>query len=74
MRFGTTRSQIYDAQKSARARWDVTCDEWDDAVRRDHGERVVDELDKTVSDVLRAIDQLATLFVQVRQECEFPGG
>jgi hypothetical protein len=73
MKFGTTRSQIYDAQKSARAKWLATGDEWDDGVRREHGERVVDELDKTVSDVLRAIDQLATVFVQIRQECEFPG-
>jgi hypothetical protein len=74
MRFGTTRSQVYDAQKSARAKWDLTGDEWDDAVRREHGEKVVDELDKSVSDILRAIDQLSTLFVQIRQECEFPGG
>lgn len=73
MRFGTTRSQIYDAQKTARARWEATSDSWDDAVRRDHGEKVVDVLDDAVSDALRAIDQLATLFVQVRQECEYPG-
>ncbi len=73
MRFGTTRSQIYDAQKTARAKWDATSDEWDDDVRREHGEHVVDELDKAVSDTLRAIDQLAILFVQIRQECEYPG-
>ena len=73
MRFGTTRSQIYDAQKTARAKWDGVCDEWDDAVRREHGEKVVDELDRSVSDVLRAVDQLTTLFTQIRQECEFPG-
>ncbi len=41
MRFGTTRSQIYDAQKTARAKWDATAEEWDDAVRRDHGEKIV---------------------------------
>jgi hypothetical protein len=73
MRFGTTRSQIYDAQKVARAKWDATADEWDDAVRREHGEKVVEELDRAVSDTLRAIDQLATLFTQVRQECEYDG-
>jgi len=71
MRFGSTRSQIYDAQKTARAKWDAVGDVWDDEVRRDHGEKIVDELDKTVSDTLRAIDQLASLFVQVRQECEY---
>lgn len=71
MRFGTTRSQIYDAQKTARAKWAATTDLWDDAVRREHEEQVVEELDKVVSDTLRAIDQLATLFMQVRRECEF---
>jgi hypothetical protein len=73
MRFGTTRSQIYDAQKTARVKWDVTGDDWDDGVRREHGEGVVEPLDTAVSDVLAAIDQLTTVFVQVRQECEFPG-
>lgn len=71
MRFGTTRSQIYDAQKTARAKWNATEDDWDDQVRREHGEMVVEELDKNVSDILRAIDQLATMFVQIRQECEY---
>ena len=73
MRFGATRSQIYDAQKTARARWEDVGTVWDDAVRREHGEHVVDPLDAAVSDVLRAIDQLAVLFTQVRRECEYPG-
>jgi hypothetical protein len=71
MRFGTTRSQIYDAQKTARAKWDATSDSWDDEVRRGHGETVVEPLDAAVSNTLRAIDQLSVLFTQVRQECEF---
>ena len=71
MRFGTTRSQIYDAQKTARAKWDATGDDWDDMVRREHGENVVEELDKNVSEILRTIDQIATLFTQIRQECEY---
>ncbi len=73
MRFGTTRSQIYDAQKTARAKWEATEADWDDGVRREHGERVVDELDRAVSEALRSIDQLATLFIQIRQECEYSG-
>ena len=73
MRFGTTRSQIYDAQKTARAKWDITGDEWDDSVRREHGEKVWEPLDHSVSDTLRAIDQLSVLFTQIRGECEYPG-
>ena len=34
MKFGATRSQFYDAQKAARAKWAATEDDWDDAVRR----------------------------------------
>jgi hypothetical protein len=71
MRFGTTRSQIYDAQKTARARWDAASDAWDDEVQRTHGENLVEPLDGAVSDALRAIDQLSVLFTQVRQDCEF---
>jgi hypothetical protein len=71
MRFGTTRSQIYDAQKTARAKWDVSQDGWSDEVRTAHGEQTVEPLDAAVSDALRAIDQLSVLFTQVRQECEF---
>ena len=71
MRFGTTRSQIYDAQKTARARWGAASDAWDDEVRRAHGENLVEPLDAAVSDALRAIDQLSVLFTQVRQDCEF---
>ncbi|MFM8271711.1 MAG: hypothetical protein ACKODX_05180 [Gemmata sp.] len=72
MKFGATRSQIYDAQKTARAKWLETFDTWDDAVHAEHGERVVEPLDRAVSDALRAIDQLSALFAQIRQECEFP--
>ncbi|HEY2910408.1 MAG TPA: hypothetical protein VGI99_09180 [Gemmataceae bacterium] len=73
MRFGTTRSQMYDAQKTARAKWDASGDHWADQARRDHEEAVVEPLDRGVSDALRAIDQLAVLFTQIRTECEYPG-
>jgi hypothetical protein len=73
MRFGATRSQIYDAQKTARARWAATEDAWDDAVRREHGETVWEPLDAEVSDTLRAIDLVAVLFTQIRRECEYLG-
>lgn len=71
MRFGATRSQLYDAQKTARHRWDDTADTWDDIARREFDEQVWQPLDQTVTDVLRAVDQLTGLFAQVRQECEF---
>ena len=73
MRFGTTRSQVYDAQKTAQAHWQAVQDEWNDAARREHDEAVWTPLDQAVSEALRAIDQLSVLFAQIRNECEFPG-
>ncbi|MBA2227904.1 MAG: hypothetical protein WHU94_10665 [Thermogemmata sp.] len=73
MRFGATRSQIYDAQKTARALWEHTEQFWQDDVCRRHREQIVEPLDQTVTDLLRAIDQLAALVTQMRQECEDEG-
>jgi len=71
MRFGSTRSQIYDAQKTARAKWQATETDWSDSVRQRHEEQVVEPLDRAVSETLRAIDLITTLFAQVRDECEY---
>lgn len=73
MRFGTTRSQVYDAQKTAQAHWQAVLDDWNDAARREHDEQVWTPLDAAVSEGLRAIDQLSVLFAQIRTECEYPG-
>ena len=72
MRFGSSRSQLYDAQKTARARWDGTEEVWADAARKDFDEKTWMPLDRTVSDLLRAVDQLSVLFAQIRQDCEYP--
>jgi hypothetical protein len=71
MRFGASRSQLYDAQKTARARWEATAELWDDIARREFEEKVWEPLDRHVSDVLRAVDQLSVAFAQIRHECEF---
>jgi hypothetical protein len=73
VRFGTTRSQVYDAQKTAQAHWQAVLDEWGDSARREHDEAVWTPLDQTVGETLRAIDQLSVLFAQIRTECEYPG-
>jgi hypothetical protein len=71
MRFGANRSQLYDAQKTARAKWDAAQDAWDDAARAEFDEHTWQPLDRAVTDVLEAVDQLTALFAQVRQDCEF---
>lgn len=79
MRVGASRSHLYDAQKTARARWEATADTWADDGRTHFDETVWQPGDQLVTDVLRAVDQLTVLFAQVRAECEFshdsaPGG
>jgi len=71
MKFGASRSQMYDAQKTARARWDAATQSWDDDARRRHAEAVVEPLDELVTRVLRAVDQLGVLFTEVRQAVEY---
>jgi len=71
MKFGASRSQLYDSQKTARLRWDSTEETWTDVTRQEFEEQLWTPLDQHVSNVLRAVDQLTSLFAQVRQECEF---
>lgn len=71
MKFGASRSQLYDGQKGARAHWEGTIPLWDDSVRRDFEEKTWESLDRQVTEVLGAIDQLAAVFTQIRAECEY---
>jgi len=71
MKFGASRSQLYDAQKTARAHWQAVSETWTDAAKRDHEEKVWLPWDENASKVLRAVDQLSVLFVQIRQDCEY---
>jgi hypothetical protein len=72
MKLGASRSQLYDAQKVARAKWAAQEADWADAARKDFDEATWQPMDRAVSDLLRAVDQLGVLFNQIRQECEQP--
>lgn len=71
MRFGASRSRLYDAQKSARARWDALEEIWNDDARREFDETAWQPLDRGVTDLLRAIDQLVVQFAEIRRDCEY---
>jgi hypothetical protein len=71
MKFGASRSQLYDAQKTARAKWNAMEGIWADFPRKEFEEQTWEPLDKLVSEYLRAVDQLSVLFAQVRNECDF---
>ena len=40
MKFGASRSQLYDAQKTARAHWQAAMETWTDGAKQDHEEKV----------------------------------
>ena len=71
MRFGACRSQLYDGQKTARSHWEETAELWTDSTRKNFGEKVWEPLDQMVTDLLRGVDQLTTLFAEIRDECEY---
>lgn len=71
MKFGGNRGQLDDAKKTAAGRWDLACEAWNDQVRREHEAAVVTPLNDHVAELLRAVDQLITVFANVRRECEF---
>jgi hypothetical protein len=71
MKVGASRSQLDDAQQTARAHWDQSGETWNDPVRTEFAERVWIPLDERVSAVLQAVDQLTALFTQIRTDCEF---
>lgn len=71
MRFGANRSQLYDAQKTARAKWDSVSEVWVDDSRVSFNERVWEPLDNLVSETLRAIDQLGAACADIRGQVAF---
>ena len=71
MKVGAGRSQLYDAQKTARARHEAATADWDDATRRRFEDAVWLPADALVNDVLRAIDELTVLFSEVRSDCQY---
>lgn len=71
MKVGASRSQLYDAQKSARLRWDSVKEVWSDSTTQEFEERVWHPFDTDVSELLRAIDALTVAFTEIRQDCEY---
>ena len=49
MRMGSSRSQLYDAQKTIRARWDALGDVWNDSTRREFEEKTWEPLEQVKS-------------------------
>ena len=70
MRVDAGRGKLYDAHKTLRLKWEETQTIWQDTAMKDFEERIWGPLDMQTCDVLRAVDRLSQLFMQVRGECE----
>ncbi len=73
MSLETSRFQLFSALKALRLRWDDTCRHWDDAVRRDFEREFWGHLEHGVTAALAALDKMAPVIGQVKQECQGPG-
>ena len=70
MKVDAGRGKLYDAHKTLRLKWEEAQTVWHDGVSKEFEEKVWEPLDMQSCDVLRAIDRLSQLFIQMRNECE----
>jgi hypothetical protein len=69
----TSRFQLFSALKTLRVRWDDTCRQWDDAVRRDFEKEFWNHVEPGVVTALAALDKLAQVIGRLKQECQGGG-
>jgi hypothetical protein len=65
----TTRYQLHTALKTVRLRWEDTCDHWNDGVRRQFDREFWSHLEPAVQAAISALDKLAQVMGQLKQEC-----
>jgi hypothetical protein len=65
----TDRAKMYNQLKDLRVRWQEIRSGWDDAVSKEFEEGHWAEMEARVQAALRAMDQLATVMRQVRNDC-----
>jgi hypothetical protein len=70
MTLATGRAKLVDSSKVLAARWEVTRDGWGDRACRPFEEEYVEPIAPHVQAAVRAIDRLAAVLVQMRQDCE----
>ena len=70
MTMTTGRTKLLESYKSLQARWDETRDAWGDTACREFEQAYWEPIGPHVQAALRAIDRLAAVLSQMRQECE----
>jgi hypothetical protein len=69
----TTRYQLHSSLKTARLRWEDTCQQWNDGVRRDFENEFWNHVEPAVQAAVAALDRLAVTINQLRQDCRGSG-
>jgi hypothetical protein len=69
----TSRYQLHSAFKTARLRWEDTCQQWNDGVRQDFEKDFWSHVEPTVLGTLSALDRLAVVIAKLKQECRGGG-
>jgi hypothetical protein len=70
MTLTTGRAKLVEALKILTVRWEDARDGWDDEAGREFEENHVEPIGPQVRAAVRAIDQLAVVISQMRNECE----
>jgi hypothetical protein len=72
MYFGSGLPQLNNALKNLRVAWDQTEEGWRDSLRTDFEEHHVDPFVSSMTNTLRAMDQLSDVFARIYRECSDP--
>jgi hypothetical protein len=72
MTFGAAPSQLRNALKNLRGRWDGVEGEWRDDVRRQFEQTRLMPLDQAGEDTLRAMIELVDMMNRVYRDCSDP--
>ncbi len=69
MDISSDRARLNNLLRDLRVRWDQVQDHWNDPVRRDFERTHWLELEARVQAAMQAMDHLAQVMVQLRQDC-----
>ena len=70
MTLTTGRTKLVEALKVLTVRWEEAREGWDDAAGREFEEAYIEPIAPQDQAAVRAIDRLAAVIGQMRQECE----
>jgi hypothetical protein len=70
MSLDTGRYQLYSTWKTAKEKWDLFQESWNDPIRRQFEEKFWAPVQPLILRTLSAIDKLSQEIIQMRRECD----